>query len=182
MNITGAVVMHVPRYKVWLALHDPAILAQCIDGFEVCEKIGDQAFSGRVTTKIGLMTAHFSGVATVSNSIKGTSCKISGEGKDSNAGTFQGGADIRLEDIEGGAATRLNYTAHASPGGQLAQLDSRLIESTARAQLDHFFDRLAQLLAPGADAAVAAPSGLPAWVWIGVLLVAGVTLLVYQLS
>jgi uncharacterized protein len=190
MKISGEIVILAQRHNVWRALNDPAILAQCIEGCEALEKVNDNEFSGRVTAKVGPVKASFSGIVTLSNVVEDTSYTISGEGKGGVAGFAKGGADVQLADHDGGQATRLTYVAHANVGGKLAQLGSRLIESTAKAQADKFFTSLAQLLAPAADVVVpetvvatpAAATGFPAWAWIALLLGAGTALLYVQLS
>jgi uncharacterized protein len=164
MNINGEVVISAPRSQVWQALNDPVILARCIEGCESLERIKDQHLTGRVTTKIGPVKASFSGDVTITNIVPDVSYTISGEGKGGVAGFAKGGADVQLEDQNDGKSTRLTYTARASVGGKLAQLGSRLIEATAKAQAPEL------------------SGGLPAWVWIGLLLVGGIALLVAQLS
>jgi uncharacterized protein len=189
MNINGELVISASRSKVWLALNDPAILARCIEGCESLKKLHNQEFNGRVTAKIGPVKASFSGSVTLTNIVQDTSYTISGEGKGGVAGFAKGGADVTLEDADGGKATLLKYTARANVGGKLAQLGSRLIEATAKSQADKFFAALAIELAPVSEAetkpiaiAPAAPaSGLPSWLWIGLLLAGGVALLAAQL-
>jgi uncharacterized protein len=189
MNINGELVISAPRSKVWLALNDPAILARCIEGCDSLEKLNDQEFSGQVTAKIGPVKASFSGAVTLTNIVPDTSYTISGEGKGGVAGFAKGGADVALEDVDGGKATLLKYTARANVGGKLAQLGSRLIEATAKSQADKFFAALAVELAPKIEVEPAAvpvtpapTGGLPSWLWIGLMLVGGVALLVAQLS
>jgi uncharacterized protein len=190
MNIDGEIFIDAPRASVWLALNDPQILARCIEGCEALEKVNDQQFSGRVTAKVGPVKATFSGLVTISDVVPEVSYTISGEGKGGVAGFAKGGADVRLEDAENGG-TRLFYTAKANVGGKLAQLGSRLIESTARAQADKFFASLAAVLAPNIPAAAAETAlaaaategrGVPAWLWVGLLVIAGAALLYIQLA
>ena len=56
------------------------------------------------------------------------------------AGFAKGGANVRLEEIEGG--TRLHYEVEASVGGKLAQLGSRIVDGFAKKMADQFFARL----------------------------------------
>jgi uncharacterized protein len=192
MNINGELVISAPRSRVWQALNDPRILARCIEGCDSLERVKDQQFTGRVTTKIGPVKASFSGEVEITNIVPEVSYTITGEGKGGVAGFAKGGADVQLEDQNDGQATRLTYTARATVGGKLAQLGSRLIEATAKAQADKFFASLAAELAPVelfpeaqaiAEPTMPEPSGgLPSWVWIGLLLAGGIGLLVAQLS
>jgi hypothetical protein len=76
---------------------------------------------------------------------------ISGEGKGGVAGFAKGGADVHL--AENGGETVLTYTVNAQVGGKLAQLGSRLIDSTAKKLADQFFSSFA-----GKAGAPAAPA------------------------
>ena len=67
---------------------------------------------------------------------------ISGEGKGGIAGFAKGSADVVLEETPDG--TLLKYTVDAKVGGKLAQLGSRLIDSTAKKLADQFFDDFAE--------------------------------------
>ena len=73
------------------------------------------------------------------------SLKIQGEGKGGIAGFAKGGADVHL--AEDGKETILSYTASAQVGGKIAQLGSRLIQSTAAKLADKFFANLKDQLA-----------------------------------
>ncbi len=63
---------------------------------------------------------------------------IEGEGKGGIAGFAKGGADVTLA-ADGDNATILKYAAKADVGGKIAQLGSRLIESTSKKLAGQFF-------------------------------------------
>ncbi len=71
---------------------------------------------------------------------------------------------MHLDDKDGG--TLLSYEVHASVGGKLAQLGSRLIDGFAKKMADNFFDNLRTAVEPPAEAADAAeppPGKQPGW-------------------
>jgi uncharacterized protein len=70
-----------------------------------------------------------------------------GSGNGGVAGFAKGGADVTLDDVEGG--TLLKYTAKAEIGGKIAQLGSRLMTSTARKLAGKFFARFAEIVDEG---------------------------------
>src|SRR5690606_36440563 len=82
-----------------------------------------------------------------------------GEGTGGAAGFAKGGAEVQLEDA--GSETVLRYTASAQVGGKLAQIGSRLIDSTAKKLANEFFGNFAREVggAPAAPAEAAAPAG-----------------------
>lgn len=190
MDMTGEYRIAAPREKVWEALNDPEILAQCIPGCEEIVKLSDTDFTARVMAAVGPMKTRFTGKLTLSDLDPPTSYKISGEGQGGAAGFAKGAAQVRLEDD--GGATVLRYTVHATVGGKLAQIGARLVDGTARKMADEFFGKFTQVVGPAevvAEApAAAAPSpaaaepepGLSPLLWIpGVLAIVAILLLVF---
>ena len=190
MDMTGEYRIAAPREKVWEALNDPEILAQCIPGCEEIVKLSDTDFTARVMAEVGPVKARFTGKLTLSDLDPPASYKISGEGQGGDAGFAKGAAQVKLEDD--GGATVLRYTVHATVGGKLAQIGARLVDGTARKMADEFFGKFTQVVGPAevvAEApAAAAPSpaaakpepGLSPLLWIpGVLAIVAVLLLVF---
>ena len=137
MELRGEYRIAAPRAQVWAMLNDAAILRDCIPGCETLEGTPEDGFSARVTTKVGPVKATFNGSVTLSNVNAPESYTISGEGKGGVAGFAKGGADVHL--AEDGPDTVLTYLVNAQVGGKLAQLGSRLIDSTAKKLADQFF-------------------------------------------
>ena len=164
MDISGTRLIPAGREKVWEALNDPDVLKACIPGCESLEKTSDTAMSASVTTKIGPVKAKFKGAVTLENINAPESYTIVGEGKGGVAGFAKGAADVRLEDADGG--TLLTYEAKAQVGGKLAQLGSRLIDSTAKKMAEDFFTKFSDTVAdqtePAPGAAPAEDTGAPA--------------------
>ena len=138
MDMTGEYHIPAPREDVWAALNDADVLRACIPGCEELEKTSDTTMEAKVTQKIGPVKAKFSGAVELLNINPPESYTIRGEGKGGVAGFAKGSADVRLADEDGG--TRLAYEAHGEVGGKLAQLGSRLIDSTAKKLADTFFE------------------------------------------
>ena len=162
MDLSGEALIAAPRARVWDALNDPALLARSIEGCEKLEPAGENRFEGVVAAKVGPVRARFGGVVELSNLDPPCGYTLSGEGKGGAAGFARGAADIRLEEAEGGAATRLTWEARATVGGKLAQLGARLIEGAARAQAEKFFAAFkAEVERPADPASADVPAGEP---------------------
>ena len=143
MEMTGEYRIPAPRGKVWDMLNDADVLRVCIPGCEMLEESVDgEGFKARVTTKIGPVKATFNGAVTLSDIVAPERYTIAGEGKGGVAGFASGSADVTL--AEDGGVTVLTYAAKAKVGGKLAQLGSRLIDSTARKLADQFFAAFAE--------------------------------------
>ncbi len=196
MDMTGEHRIAAARETVWRALNDPDVLKQCIPGCEELEKTSDTEFSARVNARVGPVSARFTGKVQLSDIDAPNGYTISGEGQGGVAGFAKGGATVKLSDDAG--ATVLAYEANGTVGGKLAQIGSRLIDSTARKMADDFFGKFADLVGGPAEAeattetteageagaaeAPAARGGLSPAVWIGGLIVAVVVVLAILLA
>lgn len=194
MKLTGENRINASPQEVWRALNDPAILKQAIPGCDTLEKLSDTAFKATVTTKIGPVQAKFNGEVELQDLDPPNGYTISGKGSGGVAGNARGSAKVKLE--PDGTGTKLSYDVDAQVTGKLAQLGSRLIDSTAKMLAGQFFNKFEQLVskpaeaapaaatasamaAPGAAAAAkpmtgsgapqASSKGIPAWVWAVVI-------------
>ncbi|MDD7910040.1 MULTISPECIES: SRPBCC family protein [Pseudovibrio] len=145
MEMTGE--QHIPasREKVWEALNDPEVLKQCIPGCETLEKKSETELSAVVMAKVGPVKAKFNGEVKLQDLDPPNSYKIVGEGKGGVAGFAKGGAHVTLSEAEGG--TLLSYNVDAKVGGKLAQLGSRLVDSTAKKMAEEFFSKFTEIVA-----------------------------------
>ncbi|OYD85082.1 SRPBCC family protein [Azospirillum brasilense] len=160
MDMSGSQRITAPRDKVWAALNDPDILRQCIPGCEEVQKTSDTEFTAKVVAKVGPVSAKFSGKVTLSDLDPPNGYTITGEGSGGAAGFGKGGAKVSLEP-DGETATVLSYTAHATVGGKLAQIGSRLVDATARKMADDFFNRFTAVVGGPQPEPVADPVASP---------------------
>lgn len=142
MDMEGTYRIPASRETVWQALNDPEVLKACIPGCESLEMTSPTEMTAAVTSKIGPVKAKFKGAVTLENINAPQSYTIVGEGKGGVAGFAKGSADVSL--AEDGGETVLTYTAKAQVGGKLAQLGSRLIDSTAKKMADEFFGKFSE--------------------------------------
>ena len=138
----------IPVAQVWSALNDDQILAQAIPGCQELTKISDTELTAKVKLKVGPVSATFVGEVTLSELNPPYSYVISGSGKGGVAGGATGLARVSLETIDNGNATRLTYDVDAAVTGKIAQLGSRLIESTAKKLATKFFTDFIAILSP----------------------------------
>ena len=162
MDMTGEHRIPASREAVWRALNDTEILKQSIPGCEEVVKLSDTEFTAKVTSKIGPVSAKFSGKVTLSDLDPPNGYKISGEGQGGAAGFAKGGADVRLEPGTTDQETVLRYSVHAAVGGKIAQLGSRLIDGAARKTAEQFFGKFAEIVGAGAAPVTPAPAAAPA--------------------
>ena len=151
MDIKGAYRIAAAREKVWAALNDPAILKACLPGCEALEKTGDNGYTATIKAKIGPVSAKFSGAVTLEDLDPPNGYRIVGEGKGGVAGFAKGGAFVSLTPNETG--TLLSYEVEAHVGGKIAQLGSRLIDSTSKKLAGEFFAKFGELVGSSVAAA-----------------------------
>ncbi len=141
MQLTDSRDISADRDTVYAALLSPEVLKECVPGCQELTGTPEEGFEATVVQKVGPVKATFKGQVTLSNMNAPESLTLSGEGKCGAAGFAKGGADVRLEEIEGG--TRLHYDVEAKVGGKLAQLGSRIIDGFAKKMADQFFEDFA---------------------------------------
>jgi carbon monoxide dehydrogenase subunit G len=147
--MSGERILPADRATVWERLNDPETLKASIPGCESLEKLSDTELQAVAKVKIGPVSARFKGKVNLTDIDAPNSYRISGQGEGGIAGFAKGGANVRLVDAEGGG-TKLSYDVDAQVGGKIAQLGSRLVDSTARKLADQFFTNFANALGGGA--------------------------------
>jgi len=145
MEMTGEYQIAAGPDHVWQALNDVDVLNACIPGCEELIKTSDTTMTAKVVQKIGPVKARFAGEVELLNIDAPRSYTISGHGKGGIAGFAKGSADVTLTSVDGGG-TLLVFTASAQVGGKIAQLGSRLIDSTAKKLANKFFDNFHEYL------------------------------------
>ena len=145
MTMTGEFVLPADKTTVWARLNDPDTLKAAIPGCESLDMLSDTEMQAVVKVKIGPVSARFKGKVNLSDIDAPNSYRIAGQGDGGIAGFAKGGANVKLADADGGA-TRLSYDVDAQVGGKIAQLGSRLIDSTAKKLAEQFFTNFATAL------------------------------------
>ena len=149
MKMNGEKIINASKKDVWDALNNPEKLKLAIPGAEVVEKKDDNNLTATVKTKIGPISAKFTGNIILSNVNPPTSYTLTGEGTGGAAGFAKGSANVELIEVDEG--TLLRYSVDANVGGKLAQIGQRLIETTANKLADDFFGKFNEILNPELD-------------------------------
>lgn len=144
MELSDEIIINAPKEQVYAALNDAEILQQCIPGCEELIKHSDTELEAKVVLKIGPVKARFSGNVQLDTAGAPDAFSLTGQGNGGTAGHAKGGADVTLE--ADGNTTILRYEAKADIGGKLAQLGSRLIQSTAKKLAAKFFKSFAEVV------------------------------------
>lgn len=144
MELADEIIINAPKDQVYAALNDPEVLKQCIPGCEELIQHSDTELEAKVVLKVGPVKARFGGEVTLDKSGAPDAFSLSGQGNGGTAGHAKGGADVTL--TADGDTTILKYVAKAQIGGKIAQLGSRLIQSTAKKLAGRFFTSFAEVM------------------------------------
>jgi len=143
MDMRGEHHIFASREEVWAALNDVDVLRAAIPGCDSITKLSETQIEAVVAAKIGPVKATFRGSVTLSDLDPPNGYTISGEGNGAAAGFARGGAKVLLVERDGG--TLLTYEVTASVGGKLAQIGSRLVDSSAKKLADQFFQTFGEI-------------------------------------
>ena len=102
---------------------------------------GDGAFVADVYAKLGPVRAGFTADIALSDVVPLESYRLDVRVKGGVAGFAKGMANVRLGELDDGAATGLRYEIEGAIGGKLALIGSRLVEGAARKMTANFFER-----------------------------------------
>ena len=144
MELADEITIKAPKDQVYAALNDPDVLKQCIPGCEELIKHSETELEAKVVLKVGPVKARFGGNVQLDTAGAPDAFSLTGQGNGGAAGRAKGGADVTL--TADGNATILRYEANAEIGGKLAQLGSRLIQSTAKKLAAKFFKSFADVV------------------------------------
>lgn len=142
MELSDEITIDAPIERVYAALNDPEVLQKCIPGCEELIKHSDTEMEAKVVLKVGPVKARFGGDVVLDTAGAPEAFSLTGQGNGGTAGHAKGGADVTL--TADGDSTILRYEAKAEIGGKLAQLGSRLIQSTAKKLAAKFFKSFAE--------------------------------------
>jgi carbon monoxide dehydrogenase subunit G len=144
MELSDEIIINAPKDKVYAALNDPEVLKQCIPGCEELIKHSDTELEAKVVLKVGPVKARFTGDVQLDTAGAPDAFSLTGQGNGGAAGHAKGRADVTL--TADWDQTILKYEAKANIGGKLAQLGSRLIQSTAKKLAAKFFKSFADVM------------------------------------
>ena len=136
MNITQEFQVSSSAESVFGFFQDVPSVAQCMPGAELTEDQGDGTFKGKVSVRLGPMTAGFEGQATVTSDAATRTGQITGKGVDRRGGSRgQVEVEYSISERDGGSTVSVNADIKISGAaaqfgrtGLLNQISQRLIQ------------------------------------------------------
>lgn len=109
-----------PLSTVWSLFQDVPQVAQCLPGAELTEDRGDGSYAGKLSVKLGPMSANFEGEANVEADEANHTGTVSGKGADRRGGS-RGQVKVVYTLNETEAGTRVAVDADVHLSGAAAQ-------------------------------------------------------------
>lgn len=160
MKISQEFVVARSPGTVWDFFQDIPSVARCLPGAELTGTDEAGSYEGKLTAKLGPMTAAFEGTATVTADPAARSARIEGRGVDRKGGS-RGQVAVDYSIQSDGDGTKVAVDADVTLSGPAAQFGrTGLINEMSRRLIEEFVACLEATLAaatPEEAAAVAAP-------------------------
>lgn len=138
MKIENEFTVSSPVSTVWAFFQDVPSVAECLPGAELTEDRGDGSYAGKVSVKLGPMSANFEGEATVSPDEASRSGTIDGKGADRRGGS-RGQVKVQYRLEEAGTGTKVQIDADVTLSGAAAQFGrTGLISEMSNRLIDDF--------------------------------------------
>ena len=136
MKITQEFQVASSADAVFLFFQDVPAVVQCMPGAELTEDRGDGTYTGKISVRLGPMTAGFEGQATVSSDAANHTGHIAGKGVDRRGGSRgQVAVDYSISANDGGSAVSVDADIKISGAaaqfgrtGLINQISQRLIQ------------------------------------------------------
>ena len=132
---------------VWKMMIDPSFMVKSVPGAELTELLDDRNFNGKISLKIGPVTAKFNGEAEFTKLVEEDyELTLEGKGLDTSG---KGGANmtmnIKLAPIDDGG-TEMKSSMSLSVTGRLAQFGGRMIVAVNNKMFDQWAKSFTDLL------------------------------------
>ena len=132
---------------IWKCMIDPSFMVKSVPGAELTEQLDERNFKGKITIKIGPVTAKFDGEAEFTK-LEEADYELIMEGKGLDT-SGKGGANmtmnIKLSTIEEGG-TEMQSSMSLSITGRLAQFGARMIVAVNNKMFDQWATSFTELL------------------------------------
>ncbi len=135
------------RDMIWKCMIDPSFMVKSVPGAELTEQLDERNFKGKISIKIGPVTAKFNGEAEFTK-LEESDYELTMEGKGLDT-SGKGGANmtmnIKLSTLEEGG-TEMQSSMSLSITGRLAQFGARMIVAVNNKMFDQWATSFTELL------------------------------------
>lgn len=151
MKISQEFSVAKPPDTVWQFFQDVPSVAECLPGAELLGETDDGAYEGKLSAKLGPMTATFEGKATVDPNPSEKTAVIEGRGVDKRGGS-RGQVKVQYAVVPDEGGSRVSVDADVTLSGPAAQFGrTGLINEMSKRLIGDFVDCLERKLGAASE-------------------------------
>lgn len=141
MKLSHEFLVRLPVDKAWAVLTDIERIAPCMPGVRL-ESAAENVFGGRLTVKVGPITADYAGTARfVDRDVEAWTVVLRAEGRETK-GKGGAAATVTMELAPESAGTRVAVATDLALSGRLAQFGRGVLGEVSNRLLDQFVQAL----------------------------------------
>ncbi len=148
MEFQGTFAVEAPVEKVWDTFMDPRSLAPCMPDLQLLEVYDPTHFRAVVKVGVSFMKGKFTFDVRIMEENKPVRARIQAHGRGRGSAVDVDSTVVLIKTARG---TEMRWSADAHLVGKLANVGSRLIESTADKKVQEFFGCVKSLFEPEED-------------------------------
>ncbi|MFQ5743704.1 MAG: SRPBCC family protein [Acidobacteriota bacterium] len=143
IRIEQAFTVKAPAEEVWAYLMDPRRVAGALPGAEIIEEVDGRTFKGKITVKVGPVSAKFGGLVRfeeIDEEARTATLVASGRGL-----RGVGNAEMRMQgrvSDAGGGETAVKMSSEVTITGLLAQFGRGMIDEVSQQMMKRFAEAL----------------------------------------
>lgn len=144
MEFEGEFTVSAEPEVVWAVISDPAVLVECVPGAEDVQQVSEHEFEGTISQTVAGYEISLDGSVERVDLEPYESMTAVATGQDNRAGKWtnlEGRAEMELTPVEAG--TRVSYHVDMDVSGRLASLGARMLKPKLAADIDTFYDNIA---------------------------------------
>ena len=139
LMIEGQTTFAAPRERVWNALLDPAVMAQCVPGCRELRETDVNTYAADLRIGVGAVSGKYQGTLRIAAQVPPERYAVSFEGSGSQ-GFVKGVGEAELQAKLG--STLLSYKCEIEIGGLIASVGQRMLEGIGKFLIKQMFTRL----------------------------------------
>ena len=139
MDMSGSYEFNAPAERVWNALLDPTVIANCLPGVESFNPVGVAEYSAVVSLGVGPIRGRYNAKIFLKDQKPHESYRLVVQGSGSS-GFANGESQVTLVEQDG--KTVVHVKSEAQAGGTMARVGQRLMGNVAKGMMDRFFNCL----------------------------------------
>jgi uncharacterized protein len=147
MILNGAFLIKQNQETVWNAIRDPALMAQCVPGCEMAERIDDTRYRARVAVRFGPIAARFDLVVEIEEEIAPELLRSRTRGEEGTRASTVSSSNVMTLSAPEPGTTRVDWSTEVGITGRLGRYGLGLMRKKIESLSEEFVTAFAARLA-----------------------------------